>query len=188
MLLLAIAGPLFARLVNAEIGSTVHHKAGAGRGFAIFALGFLLAYNGARYVMHARAVSTLDSRTYAGAAPHRVAAFPGPVNIFSWRGLAEMPDVVSIQDVNLLRDFDPSAGHLFYKPEPSPAIDAARRIRQQPWGKNMTLVALTAWGKEEDQQRSKEAGFDHHLVKPVNAATLNGLLADVPPNARVSNQ
>jgi hypothetical protein len=38
-----------------------------------------------------------------------------------------MPDVVSIQDVDLLRGFDPSAGHLFYKPESSPAIDSARR-------------------------------------------------------------
>lgn len=127
LLLFAMVGPLFSRLVNAEIGASSHNKGGAGRGFAIFAIVFLLAYNGGRYVMHARAVSTLDSRIYAGATPRRVAAFPGPVNILRWRGLAEMPDVVSIQDVDLLRDFDPSAGHLFYKPEPSPAIDAARR-------------------------------------------------------------
>jgi len=127
VLLLALAGPLFARLVNAEIGANVRNKAGTGRGFAIFALVFLATYNGGRYFMHARAVSTLDSRTYVGATPRRVAAFPGPVNIFSWRGLSEMPDVVSMQDVDLLRGFDPSAGRLFYKPEPSPAIDAARR-------------------------------------------------------------
>jgi CheY-like chemotaxis protein len=62
-------------------------------------------------------------------------------------------------------------------------LDAARRIREQSWGKDMTLVALTGWGQEEDQQRSKEAGFDHHLVKPVNAATLNNLLAGVQPNS-----
>jgi inner membrane protein len=127
VLLLALVSPLFARMVNAEIGANVHKKAGAGRGFAIFALVFLATYNGGRYLMHARALSTLDSRTYAGATPRRVAAFPGPVNIFSWRGLAEMPDVVSMQDVDLLRDFNPSTGRLFYKPEPSPAIDAARR-------------------------------------------------------------
>jgi inner membrane protein len=127
VLLLAMAGPLFARLVNAEIGANIHNKVPAGRGFAIFALAFLASYNGGRYLMHARAVSTLDSRIYAGATPQRVAAFPGPVNVFQWRGLAEMPDVVSIQDIDLLRGFDPSAGHLFYKPEPSQAIDAARR-------------------------------------------------------------
>src|SRR5207248_6593104 len=73
------------------------------------------------------AIATLDSHTYAGATPRRVAAFPGPVNFFSWRGLADMPDVVSIQDVDLLRGFDPSAGHLFYKPESSPAIRSEER-------------------------------------------------------------
>ena len=62
-------------------------------------------------------------------------------------------------------------------------LDAARHIREQSWGKDMVLVALTGWGQEEDQQRSKEAGFDHHLVKPVKAATLNDLLAGVPSSA-----
>ena len=38
--------------------------------------------------------------------------------------------------------------------------EAARRIREQPWGKNMVLVALTGWGQEEDRQKSKDAGFD----------------------------
>lgn len=46
--------------------------------------------------------------------------------------------------------------------------EAAREIRQQPWGKNMTLIALTGWGQEEDRQRSKDAGFDGHMVKPVD--------------------
>ena len=58
--------------------------------------------------------------------------------------------------------------------------DAARRIREQPWGTNMVLVALTGWGQDEDRRRSKEAGFDYHLVKPVNYADLNKLLASLP--------
>ena len=49
-------------------------------------------------------------------------------------------------------------------------------IRQQAWGKGMTLFALTGWGQEEDQRRSLEAGFDAHLVKPVLPATLENLL------------
>ncbi len=48
--------------------------------------------------------------------------------------------------------------------------DAARRIREQPWGTNMVLVALTGWGQDEDRRRSQEAGFDHHMVKPVDYA------------------
>ena len=42
------------------------------------------------------------------------------------------------------------------------------------------LVALTGWGQDEDRARTREAGFDHHLVKPVEAATLVKLLASLP--------
>lgn len=58
--------------------------------------------------------------------------------------------------------------------------DAARHIRQQPWGKNMVLVALTGWGQEEDRRKSKDAGFDAHMVKPVDYAALNKLLVSLP--------
>jgi CheY-like chemotaxis protein len=56
--------------------------------------------------------------------------------------------------------------------------DAARRIREQPWGKGVVLIALTGWGQEGDRQRSQEAGFDAHLVKPVDPAALKKILAD----------
>jgi len=59
--------------------------------------------------------------------------------------------------------------------------DAARRIREQPWGKDMMLVALTGWGQEDDRRRSKEAGFDHHMVKPVDYSALMTLLSRTPP-------
>ena len=55
--------------------------------------------------------------------------------------------------------------------------EACRQIREQPWGRGMIVVALTGWGQEEDRQRSKEAGFDGHLVKPVDLGALTGLLA-----------
>jgi PAS domain S-box-containing protein len=53
---------------------------------------------------------------------------------------------------------------------------AAQTIRQQPWGKNMVLIAFTGWGQEEDRQRTREAGFDAHLVKPVDYMELSELL------------
>ena len=56
--------------------------------------------------------------------------------------------------------------------------DACRRIREQPWSKGIVIVALTGWGQEEDRRRSHEAGFDHHLVKPVEIAALEMLLRD----------
>jgi signal transduction histidine kinase/ActR/RegA family two-component response regulator len=55
--------------------------------------------------------------------------------------------------------------------------DAARRIREQPWGGNVRLIAVTGWGQEEDKRRAWESGFDHHLVKPVDVRILETLLA-----------
>jgi PAS domain S-box-containing protein len=55
-------------------------------------------------------------------------------------------------------------------------FDAARRLREQPRGKEMTLIALTGWGQEEDRRRSKEAGFDGHMVKPVDFDALMSML------------
>lgn len=58
--------------------------------------------------------------------------------------------------------------------------EAARRIREQRQ-KGLRLVALTGWGQEEDRRRSEEAGFDAHLVKPVELDELTKLLADWTP-------
>ncbi len=58
---------------------------------------------------------------------------------------------------------------------------AAVRIREQPWGKDIVLVALTGWGQDEDRRKSKEAGLDHHMVKPVDYAALMRLLAKTQP-------
>jgi len=57
--------------------------------------------------------------------------------------------------------------------------EVARKIREQPWGKKMALVALTGWGQEEDRRRSQEAGFNHHLTKPVDPAALTKLLVSL---------
>jgi CheY-like chemotaxis protein len=57
-------------------------------------------------------------------------------------------------------------------------LDACRRIREQPWAKNVVIAAATGWGQDEDRRRSEEAGFDHHLVKPVDAAALGSLAAN----------
>ena len=46
--------------------------------------------------------------------------------------------------------------------------DAARMMRQQPGGEDLVLIALTGWGQPADQSRASQAGFDHHLVKPVD--------------------
>jgi signal transduction histidine kinase/CheY-like chemotaxis protein len=55
-------------------------------------------------------------------------------------------------------------------------FDAAVRIREAEWGRNLLLVALTGWGHEDDRRKSRAAGFDHHIVKPVDPRELRTLL------------
>ncbi|MEO6022703.1 MAG: ATP-binding protein, partial [Burkholderiales bacterium] len=65
-----------------------------------------------------------------------------------------------------------------------PGIDgyeAARRIRQQREAEGLVLVALTGWGQDEDKRRSLEAGFDFHLIKPVDPDVLEKLLDSLAP-------
>jgi CheY-like chemotaxis protein len=56
--------------------------------------------------------------------------------------------------------------------------DACRRIREQSWSKNAFIAALTGWGQEDDKRRSQEAGFNSHLIKPVEPAALEKLLTE----------
>lgn len=55
--------------------------------------------------------------------------------------------------------------------------ETCARIRSTSWGKAVVMVALTGWGQEQDRRRSREAGFDHHIVKPANPIDLMKLLA-----------
>lgn len=57
--------------------------------------------------------------------------------------------------------------------------EACRQIRTQPAGKSMTLVAVTGWGQPDDVRKSKEAGFDRHLVKPVDPSALMDLITSL---------
>ncbi|HEV8203528.1 MAG TPA: PAS domain S-box protein [Pyrinomonadaceae bacterium] len=54
--------------------------------------------------------------------------------------------------------------------------EVCRRVREQPWGKDIVIIALTGWGQEDDRRKSDEAGFNGHLVKPVDYDKLLALL------------
>jgi len=58
--------------------------------------------------------------------------------------------------------------------------EVARRARARPEGRDVTMIAVTGWSQEEDRQRSREAGIDHHLVKPVDLEALRALLVSLP--------
>jgi CheY-like chemotaxis protein/two-component sensor histidine kinase len=57
--------------------------------------------------------------------------------------------------------------------------EVCRRVRQQPWGKDIIVIALTGWGQEDDRRKSEEAGFNGHLVKPVDYDKLLELLSSL---------
>lgn len=56
-------------------------------------------------------------------------------------------------------------------------LDATRQIREQPWGREVTIIALTGWGQDADRENTRDAGCDGHLVKPVNLPDLEKLLS-----------
>ena len=64
--------------------------------------------------------------------------------------------------------------------------EAARMIREQPQGKTIVLVALTGWGQAEGRRKSREAGVDGHMVKPVDLDALKTLLIELLPTKDAS--
>ena len=66
--------------------------------------------------------------------------------------------------------------------------EVARLIRGEAWGRNMVLIALTGWGQEQVRKQSREAGFDHHLVKPVDPKALMALVAELFNGQRKGNR
>lgn len=59
--------------------------------------------------------------------------------------------------------------------------DLARRLRELPDLSQVILVAVTGWGQEDDRRRTRESGFDRHLVKPVDPGELRQLLTELKP-------
>jgi PAS domain S-box-containing protein len=57
----------------------------------------------------------------------------------------------------------------------------ARKLRAAPWGRGIILIAITGWGQEEDRRRAFDAGFDHHMTKPIAAEAVESLLQSLPP-------
>jgi signal transduction histidine kinase len=80
------------------------------------------------------------------------------------------------QAVDMAEAFRPALALLDIGMPRMNGYDTARSIRCKPFGRGMLLVALTGWGQPEDKQKSQAAGFDHHLVKPVDPSVLDGLL------------
>ncbi len=136
ILLLGIVAPALAGMVSSEIGA----KPGKGTGWAVTVLLLLAFYEGGRWIMHDRALRSLDARIYEGAAPVRIGAFALNANPFAWRGVVETSGGFIVFNMNLLEEFDPTAGRTFYKPPASPAIEAVRNTEDFA-----SLLRFSSW-------------------------------------------
>ena len=82
-----------------------------------------------------------------------------------------------LQAVQVAKELRPQIAFLDIGMPGMNGYEAAQALRKLPGLENIVLIALTGWGAANDRGRSREAGFDHHLTKPAELATLDGLLA-----------
>jgi len=198
ILLAGILLPLLAGLVTEEIGA--RRKGPRGRLGATLALLALILYLGARFMFHSDAIAALESRTFGGELPHKVAAFAESNSPFRWYGIVETERALhGVQvPVGPGADFDPSSAITAYKPEPSPALDAARNssiarrflqvarfpkatVEQTPSGFRVTLRAFS-YTRESGSAEGKPRGLRVQAIIDTDASgrTLSGELAWVP--------
>jgi len=123
VILVVILSPLFFRLISEEIGA----KKTSFRPAAITVLTILVLFGLVRFVAHRRALAVLDSFVYKGREAQRFSAFPDSSTPFLWHAVLDTGAALEEADVEILKEFDPTQTRTFYPPEPSPAIDAARR-------------------------------------------------------------
>ena len=88
-----------------------------------------------------------------------------------------------LEAVKLAEEFRPDVVMLDIGMPMLNGYEACRHLREQPWTKDIVFLAMTGWGQDEDRRRSKEAGFDHHIVKPVDFAVLEKLLGNIQATA-----
>jgi LexA-binding, inner membrane-associated putative hydrolase len=129
VLMLAIAIPELLRLVSSEIGAK--SKRPRGQLGALVGLLLLLAYIGLRCSLHANAVGLMESRLFHGESARRTWAYPEPLALLTWHGIAETESALNEIDVNLASTgtFDADTSLQIFKPESSPALEAARKTR-----------------------------------------------------------
>jgi signal transduction histidine kinase len=84
-----------------------------------------------------------------------------------------------LEGINVANEFRPDVVLLDIGMPNLDGHEVCRRIRARDWGRDMVLVAQTGWGQEEDRRRTQAAGFDYHLVKPIDHASLTAVFAKI---------
>lgn len=179
---LGIGLSLVKKLVEMHGGSVEAKSEGHGRG--------------SEFVVHLPTVPSpavarsADSGEQADAATARCRVLVVDDNVDAAESMAMMLNVMGnetrtahdgLQAIELAADFRPDVVLLDIGMPKLNGYETARRIREQPWGRHVVLAATTGWGQDDDRRRSREAGFDVHLVKPIDLAALRKLLAPKGP-------
>ncbi|HET8946304.1 MAG TPA: ATP-binding protein, partial [Candidatus Polarisedimenticolia bacterium] len=184
---LGIGLTLVRRLVELHGGSVIATSAGLGRG-SEFVVRLPILKPVPEVEGHARAHMRLLPAATPGPAPRRALVVDD--NVDSADSLATLLRVTGheaetahdgVEAVAAAERFRPEVVFLDIGMPRMNGYDAARRIRQESWGRDMLLVAVTGWGKDEDRRRSRDAGFDAHLVKPADSNDLLRLLGTLTP-------
>jgi len=125
-LLAGILLPQLSGLVTEEIGARA--KGPRGKVGAFLAFVAVILYIGVRFILHGNALATMETRTYRGESPRRIAAFAESASPFRWHGIVETERAFHDVEVTVgpAASFDPDSAIASYKPEPSPALDSAR--------------------------------------------------------------
>ncbi|TMQ67840.1 MAG: hybrid sensor histidine kinase/response regulator [Candidatus Eisenbacteria bacterium] len=145
---------------------------------------------GSRFVVR---LPLAESRSHGPASPHGPSGARGP-----WRFLVADDNRDSVESLAMLLQFEGHEVKMAYDGGEALEIAAsgwaqvllldigmprmngyqlAERVRSEPWGRDLVLIAATGWGQEEDRRRSLESGFDAHLVKPVDPEGLMQLVS-----------
>ena len=182
---LGIGLTLVRSLVTLHGGSVEAASDGPGRG-SVFTVRLPLAAAGA-------GIATRTPAAARALARRRVLVVDDNVDVAdSLRLLLDMMgmDAQAVHDgasaLAAMDDFEPDIVLLDIGMPGMDGHEFARHVRARTDGQRIRLVAISGWGQDEDYQRSREAGIDDHLVKPVDLGALERILAEVPATPRAS--
>ena len=179
---LGIGLALVQRLVEMHGGRVSAHSGGPGTGAEI------VVYLPLIDAGPALASATPASETVSGLSPRRILVVDDNVDaaetlslMLKLQGHQVQTAHDGLQALNAASVFLPHVILLDLGMPNLNGYETANRIRSQAWGRDIALVAVTGWGQPKDRERTVEAGFDAHLVKPVDRETLLKTLRDIVP-------
>jgi CheY-like chemotaxis protein/nitrogen-specific signal transduction histidine kinase len=188
---LGIGMTLAKRLVELHGGRISAHSEGPGRGSSFIVQLNLLQVPALRVVpIEVAAIATTPAR-------HGARVLIVDDNHDGAQGLAMMLDLAghevrtAVDGLEALALADEFKPHVVLLDIGMPGIDGyetARRLRARPWAHATLLWAQTGWGQEDDKRRAHSAGFDRHLVKPIDPEELNRLMDEVCESIPANDQ